>query len=133
VAGSSDTVYGLFRSIRFALVCLIVGLSFFGIRVAAAIPTFRQMALTMLDGAALPWLTTIVLQEQYVFLATSFLFPTIALGTLFTPIKPRSFYVNGVLALAMIVQTVVVCTALSKPLIGLVDQLNDVAPQSAAK
>ena len=131
-SGSSDTVYGLFRGIRFAFVCLVVGLSYFGIRVAAAIPAFRQMASSLLEGTALPWVTTVVLQGHYVFLITSFLFPTVALCTLFTPIKPRSFYVNGVLALAVILQTVIICTALSKPLFGLVEQLGDVAPQTAA-
>jgi hypothetical protein len=115
----------LFRAIRFALFAITLGLSYFSIRASMAIPHFRAVFADLLEGQALPWLTHFIFQARYVFLVTSWLLPLGALWAVFMPVKARSFYVLGAIAMMTIVQSIVICTALSEPLIGLVNQLGD--------
>jgi|SRR3954454_4383079 hypothetical protein len=123
----------LFRAIRFSLFAITLGLSYLSIRASMAIPQFRAVFTDLMEGQALPWLTTFVFRAEYVFLAVSWLLPLAALWAVFTPVKARSFYVIGAIALAAICQSTVICTALSAPLVSMVDQLGDASSKTAGQ
>ena len=126
---NSADVSSLFRAVRFALVAITLGLGYINIRASMAIPHFRQIFADMLDGQALPLATTMILQARHVLLLTSWLIPISAICAMFMPLKPRSFYLIGIASALIILQSIVVCTALSQPLVHLVDQLGDVSPK----
>jgi hypothetical protein len=113
----------LLRAVRFALVCLVLGLSYFTIRASIKIPDFQRVFADMLDGAVLPLLTSWVLGGRSVLCVASILFPLAALATLFTRSSTKSVYFLGVLTLMTLLQFGIVCHALSEPLLRLIDQL----------
>jgi hypothetical protein len=111
------------RPVRFAFVCIVVGLSYFTFRATVRIPDFQRLFADMLDGAPLPILTSWVLRGRWILCVSSMLFPLAAFATLFTRISGRSFYVLGVIALMVFLQFAIICQALTEPLLRLIDQL----------
>ena len=113
----------LARAIRFALVAVIVGLSYFGVRASLSIDGFRQIFLDMLGAHPLPGLTVFVIQMRAVFIAISLLMPTLAIGTLFWRNLIRYFHLLGCLALLAAIHFVTLYHALSAPLAMIIEQM----------
>src|SRR5262245_40173602 len=82
-------------AIRFALVALVLGLSYFSLRSSLSIASFRQMFADMLGNKPLPALTVFVLAARPWFMAVSILVPIMAIATLFLRSVISSFYVLG--------------------------------------
>jgi hypothetical protein len=119
---ASAEMWRIVRAVRFALVCLVLGLSYFDIRVSLAIPNFQRIFADMIEGTALPPVTNLVINGQWALVTCSFLLPATALGTFFFRASTKSIYILGVLALITIVQTAIVCQGLSDPLFRLTSQ-----------
>ncbi|MEP6669659.1 MAG: hypothetical protein ABJF10_10930 [Chthoniobacter sp.] len=110
----------LARAIRFALVSIVLGLSYFSLRVTLTIEGFEQIFRDMLGGRALPWLTVLILRGRLLFLGVSILVPTLAIGSLFNSQVVRSFYLIGGLGLLTVLQFVVLYHGLTAPLLEII-------------
>lgn len=104
-------VWQLARAIRFALVVIVLGLSYLSFRSSFAIDGFSQIFTDMLSGRPLPRLTVIVIGARSLFVAVSILVPLAALGTLFLRNLVRSFYFIGALGLVTLVQFIILTMA----------------------
>jgi hypothetical protein len=111
------------RAIRFALVCVLLVLSYFSIRGSLVISEFKRIFADMLDGSRLSPVTSLVIASRWVFLTASVVVPVGALITLRDRHVLRSFYVIGTLALITLVQIALLYQALCAPLFTLLDQL----------
>lgn len=114
-----------FRAIQVALICVTLGLAYFDVRLCLAIPKFKQIFADMLEGQAFSMITMFVLSQQSALLGLSLLAPLGAIATLFMRPRALAFYVIASAALLAVVQTSVICTALTQPLFSLTDQLGN--------
>jgi hypothetical protein len=121
---ASPEIWRIVRAVRFALVCIVLGLSYFDIHVSLAIPDFQRIFADMIEGTALPLITTLVIHGHWALVTCSFLLPATALGTFFFRATTKSIYIIGVLALMTILQTAIMCQGLSDPLFRLTKQLD---------
>ncbi len=121
--GDPDRLAG---SIRFVLICLLLGFSYLNFRATSAISELQRVYANMLEGAALPVLTAFVIRGRLVLLVLSFAYPVAALACLFSRPSPRSFYTIGVLALFTVIQIAIVCTGIFAPLFMLTHQLGGI-------
>ena len=106
----------LARAIRFALVAIVLGLSYLSIRSSLSIGSFGAIFADMLGGRPLPALTRFVLGAAPLFVAISVLVPIVAVATLFLRGVVGSFYVIGVLGFVTIAQFITLYHGLSAPL-----------------
>jgi hypothetical protein len=113
----------LARAVRFFLCLVVVGLSLFPIVTSQRIGHFREVFDDLFEGRSLPALTAWVIQSQPVLVMLSFLWPVAAVATLFSRRIVGSLYVLGGLALAAIVQALVIYFALSAPLVEILTSL----------
>jgi hypothetical protein len=125
---SPDDIACVLRGVRFALVSIILGFCYVGLRASLAIPDFRRVFADMLEGATLPTLTSFVIGWRFIILAFNCLIPVAAISTVFMRPNSRCFYILGALALLALFSGAIVCTALSRPLFQLVDQLPGIKP-----
>ena len=119
----SPEVARLVRAVRFALVCLVVALSYFAIRATSAIIDFRGIFRDMLNGKPLPPLTVFVIQARYGLVVCAWSVPLAAVGTLFTRRFVASFYLIGGLCLLTIALFLIIYEALSAPLFMIIQQM----------
>ena len=115
----------LARAIRFALVGIILGLTYLGYRYSLHIEPFSQAFADMFGDRPLPTITVFLRHTRYLFIAISVLAPAIAIATLFLRSLVRSFYILGVLGLATSMQIVLIHHGLSAPLIYIIHQMRD--------
>jgi hypothetical protein len=115
-ADQTPDLVAITRAIRFALVCIVLCLSYLNVWSALSISKFGQVFADMLGGKPLPAITTFVVQSPTLFLLLSLAIPIAAIATLFARGVVRPFYVLGVLALSSIAFLVVLFHALSAPL-----------------
>ena len=106
----------LAKAIRFALVGIVLGLSYFAIRGSLSIDSFAIIFADMLGGRPIPALTRFVIGAAPLFVAVSFLVPVATVATLFLRGVVRSFYVIGALGLVTIVHFILLYHGLSAPL-----------------
>ena len=118
----------LARAIRFALVSLVLGLSYFSLRASLSIGGFEQIFKDMLGGGHLPTITSFIVQAREVFLGISMLVPILAIGSLFDPRVVRSFYLIGGLGMLTVVQFVVLYHGLSAPLMEIIKAVGGTNP-----
>jgi hypothetical protein len=105
------------KAIRFAIVCVVLGISYFNIRSALSLDKFAQIFADMFGPAKpLPALTELVLRSPMAVLALSALIPALAVSTLLSRGLVRPFYALGALTLASLAFLVVLFHALSAPL-----------------
>jgi hypothetical protein len=122
-------VLELARATRFALVCIVLGLSYFAIRASLNIQTFMRVFEDMLGSSSqLPTLTIAVFKARYVFVGISFAVPALCLGLLFVRNVPRAIRLIGVAALVVIAKSIVLYNALSAPLAEIVKRMQSGAP-----
>lgn len=112
------------RAVRFALVAIVLGLSYFGIRASLSIENFHQIFTDMIGGKPLPPLTTFVINARPGFMFVSFIVPLVAFGMLFVRNLVISIYVIGVLALVTLIQFIVLYHALSAPFIQIATNMS---------
>jgi len=111
------------QGIKFALVSIIVGLSYIDCRASLAISSFRQIFADLLDGKVLPPVASFVFPLRSIFLVISCLIPAVAICTIFMRPKSRIFYLLGALTLAAVLAAILLFTALWSPLLNELDQL----------
>ena len=116
---------GMVRAIRFALVCVLCAISLLNICASAAIPHVKNVLAAILEGAALPWMTLLILRGHLIFALTSWLLAAGSIALLFFRPTPRSFYIVGFLALAMLLQIVFICAGISGASVHFFSQLGD--------
>jgi hypothetical protein len=104
------------RAIRFALVAIVLGLSYLSIRSSLSIGNFELIFRDMLGGKPLPSLTQFVLSARPLFVAVSILVPLVAVATLFLRGVIASFYIIGVLVCVTVVQCITIYHGLLAPL-----------------
>ena len=114
----------LARAIRFALVAIVLGLSYLGLRGSLSIGDFELIFRDMLGGKPLPALTVFVLGARPFFLGISILVPALAIATLFLRGVVRSFYVIGALGFVTIAQFITLYHALSAPLSQIISAMS---------
>ena len=114
----------LARAIRFALVSIVLGLSYLSLRSSLSIESFSQIFADMLGGKPLPALTQFVLGARPLFVAVSILVPIVAVATLFLRGIVGSFYIIGVLGFITIAQFITLYHGLSAPLSQIISGMN---------
>jgi hypothetical protein len=118
----------LAKAIRFALVGIVLGLSYLSIRGSLSIGSFAMIFTDMLNGRPLPVLTRFVIAAGPLFVAVSFLVPVAAVATLFLRGVVRSFYVIGTLGFITIVQFIMLYHGLSAPLGQIISAMGSGSP-----
>lgn len=113
----------LAHAIRFALVAIVLGLSYLSIRSSLSIGGFSVIFADMLDGRPLPALTRFVLGAAPLFVGVSVLVPIVAVATLFLRGVVRSFYIIGVLGFVTIAQFITLYHGLSAPLTQIISAM----------
>jgi len=106
----------LARAIRFALVCILLGLCYINVRSALSINAFISIFEDMLNGKPLPSITMFVIQFRILFASLSVILPFCAILILFSSQVIRSFYALGLLALITLVEFATLYYALLSPL-----------------
>jgi hypothetical protein len=112
------------RAIRFALVSIVLGLSYLSLRSSFSIESFSQIFADMLGGKPLPGLSQFVLSARPLFVAVGVLVPIVALATLFLRSLVTSFYVIGVLGFVTIAQFITLYHGLSAPLTEIISGMS---------
>jgi hypothetical protein len=112
---SQVDIAALARAIRFALVCLLLGLCYLNLRCTFSINACSSIFKDMLGGKPLPASTVFVLQFRILFASISVVVPFCAVLILFTREMIRSFYAVGLLALLTLGELVTVYCALLAP------------------
>jgi hypothetical protein len=105
----------LARAIRFALVCILLGLCYINLHCALNINAFISIFKDMLNGKPLPAITVFVIQSRILLTSLSVILPFCAFLTLFSSQLIRSFYALGLLALLTLIELVTVYSALGVP------------------
>jgi hypothetical protein len=119
----------LAKATRFAVVCIVLGLSYFSIRASLNIPAYMRVYEDMLgSGSQLPGITVFVFKAQHLFVGISFAVPALSLGLLFVRNIPRAMRVIGVLVLEVIVQSIVLYHALLAPITEIIRRMQGGAP-----
>ena len=114
----------LARAIRFALVAIVLGLSYLSLRSSLSIGSFELIFRDMLGGKPLPALTQFVLSARPLFVAVSVLVPIAALATLFLRSVIGSFYLIGALGFVTIAQFITLYHGLSAPLTQIISAMS---------
>lgn len=114
----------LARAIRFALVAIVLGLSYFSLRSSLSIGSFEFIFRDMLGGKPLPALTVFVLGARPLFVAVSVFVPTVAIAPLFLRGVIGSFYVIGALGFVAIAQFITLYHGLSAPLTQIISAMS---------
>ena len=111
----SIDIAALGRAIRFALVCVLLGLCFLNLCCALSINASIAVFKDMLNGRPLPAITGFVIQFRILFTSLSVIVPFCAVMIPFSSQLIRSFYALGLLALLALIELVTVYTALLLP------------------
>jgi hypothetical protein len=125
---ASDS-HDLARAIRFALACIVVGLSYFPIRASLNIPSVMSLMADMLGAnSQLPALTQFVFKFQLLFVAMSFALPALCVGLLFIRSIPLAIKLIGVVALLTIILGIVLHQATWAPVTEILRRMQGGGP-----
>jgi hypothetical protein len=113
-------VLKLARAIRFALVSIVLGLSYLSLRSSLSIGPFERIFHDMLGGKPLPFITQVVIYARPLIVAVSVLVPIITFATLFFRNLIASFYTIGILGFVTIVQFIMCYCGLIAPLTAVI-------------
>jgi hypothetical protein len=116
------------RALRFALVALVLGLSYPNIRLALALPNFQQIYTDMLGNKPLPAATTFIIHARTVLLLLSFAVPLLALLSLALRSLSKSTYLAGFLILAIFIQLFSTWHAVALPLFDIIQGMESTPP-----
>lgn len=107
---------GFARAVRVVLVVIVLGLSYFSVRLSWSIGVFERLFVEVLNGRPLPVVTAWVLEGRFILMATSVLAPVLAILTLFLGNLAVSFRLIAILALVVVGQLIFEYAALWLPL-----------------
>lgn len=117
-------VLKLARAVRFAIAMLVLGLSFFAIRMSLTLGNFQQIFYEMLGDTVIPPLTEIAMSARVFFVAVSLFVPVLVIASLFMQNLRRSFYLLGILGLLTIIEFVFLTYATFSPLQTIITRFN---------
>jgi hypothetical protein len=120
---SNTEIHRTLKSVRFAGVMFLLILSYFAVRLSLSMSSFRIIFDDMLEGKALPLATQIALRGKLFITGLCLSIPIVAVATIFLSDLRKSFLLIAWAALAVLVLIILLCEALTAPLIGLIDQL----------
>ena len=123
VPHSNTEIHRTLKSVRFAGVIFLLIISYFAVRLSLSFGSFRQIFDDMLEGKALPLATQIAFRGEPFIIGLCLSIPIAGLATLFLSNLRKSFLLLAWGALAALVLIILLCEALTAPLIGLLDQL----------
>jgi hypothetical protein len=115
-------VFKMIRAIRFVLVVIVLGLSYFSIRFSFSIDIFEDVWAGM-NLKLLP-VTSFIITARPVLMILSILFPFVALASCCHRNVARSFYIIGGITLLTVVQLILLYQGLSAPMFQLMSNLN---------
>ena len=110
-------------AVRFVLLSIVLGLSYFAMKSSMAIDNFEIIFKDMLGGKPLPMSTVYVLQGRAYFVILAYLIPIVAVGTLFSRRVVASIYVLGATGLVAVIVSISLYQALSAPLFEITRQM----------
>lgn len=117
------------RATRFALACVVMGISYFLIRASLNISSVQSVYEDMLGGGTqLPAATLLILRAQDLLLGASFVIPMIGVAMLFLRNIPRAICVLGLLVAAAFVLLTLFWHGLYAPLTEMVKRMQGGAP-----
>lgn len=120
----SNELTRLGRATRFAIVCVVLGVSYFTISSCLGISRFSKIFADVLgENETLPAITTFVLGARTVLLVLSICIPVAAVALLFTRDIVRSLYGLGPLVLIAIVEYAVLWHAKASPLVMIIEKM----------
>jgi hypothetical protein len=129
LSSDASELRDLAKATRFALVCIVLGLSYCAVRASLNIPAYMRIFEDMLgSGSQLPAITLFVFKVRYLFVGISFAVPALCLGLLFVRNVPRAIRVIGVLVLVVIAQSIVLYHALMAPLTEIIRRMQGGGP-----
>ena len=114
----------LARAIRFAFAMLVLGLSYFAIRISLTLGNFKQIFYEMLGDADVPAFTGFVMDARVPLAVISMLVPVLVIASLFMQNLRRSFYLPGILGLLTLTQFVLLTYATFSPLQTIITKFN---------
>jgi len=120
---SNTEIHRTLKSVRFAGVMFLLILSYFAVRLSLSMNSFRIIFDDMLEGKALPLTTQIALRGKLFITGLCLSIPIVGIATLFLTDLRKSFLLLAWAALAALLLIILLCEALTAPLIGLIDQL----------
>ena len=104
---------------RFAMVCLVVGLSFPTIRMTLAIDSFSHITDSMMKGAKLPAMTSFIFAYRAELVRLAFGLPVVAVAMFFVSSRSLAMYLLGVLVML----SAALCVTLLEAYLGFVTAL----------
>jgi hypothetical protein len=123
VATGPSEISIVLHALRFALVSVVLFLSYFPLRLILWIPAFRRIMADMLEGSALPAVSKFAFGNEKLLLFLSLLLPAAALATLFWKNIRKSFYTLALITFLALIHFAVLFESLWSPLTRLTDQL----------
>ena len=105
----------LARAIRFALVSIVLGLSYLCLSCSLSIDSFESIFHGIANNPHLPILTQFVISARLLFVAVNILVSVAAIVTLFLRGFVTSFYIIGVLGFVIIAQFITLYYAVIAP------------------
>jgi hypothetical protein len=115
-----DELLRMARTLRFALVALISGISYPNIRLALDIPAFQRIFHDMLGGKPLPTVTTFVIQAHPILVPLSFALPCLAILTVFFRRWKYADYLVASIIIVVFVQLFFTWHAVALPLTDII-------------
>jgi hypothetical protein len=116
------------QAIRFALVAIILGISYPNIRCALAIPALQRIFTDMLGNKPLPFDTTFAIHFHVLLVLLSFAIPLLAIISLFLLRLSTSIYLAGVLIIAVSLQLFSTWHAVTSPLTSIITGMEQSSP-----
>jgi hypothetical protein len=116
------------RALRFALMAVILGVSYPNIRLALAIGACSQVYRDMLGNRPIAVEATFTIHARLVFIALSFAIPLVAIASQFIRSLSKSIYLVGVLILLVFLQFYWTFHAMSGPFLNIVQGMQSPIP-----
>ena len=116
------------RALRFALVALVLGVSYPNIRCALAIPAFQRIYTDMLGNKPLPADTAFAIHFHAVLVLLSFAIPLLAVISLFLRRLSTSIYLAGVFIIVVSLQLFSTWHAVTSPLASIITGMEQPPP-----
>ncbi len=118
------TVKDLARAVQIILTCLVLGVSYFNIRLSNSIPVFESIFMDMMSGKPLPMLTQFVISTAWAFNIMSVLILPLSIALFFIRRPVMAIYWNGALLMVCMGSIILITRSMYGPLIQLFMGLN---------
>jgi len=112
---SATEFLSITRALRFALVAIVLGISYLNVRLAFSIPWFQNIYHDMLGNKPLPPETAFVVQAHSGLVLLSLALPLLSVLSLFLCRRSVSIYIVGIVIIAVVAQVVFTWHAVAVP------------------